>query len=190
MHKHCKHCSLIFADPASHLSNKDEKARYEEHNNGIQYPGYVRFINQAIEPALPCLSTKMHGLDYGCGPGPALSILLRRKGISCDDYDPFFFPLKLSPPYDFIFATEVFEHFNQPGREIEKLVNLLHPGSYLIIMTILWKDLHDFPTWFYAKDPTHISFFHENTIRFIGERYGFDRLPVRNKRVNILRKQL
>ncbi|MEX0771568.1 MAG: class I SAM-dependent methyltransferase [Balneolales bacterium] len=184
---HCPNCSLIFSGPSFQLSEKDEQARYEEHNNGIQYPGYVRFINQAIEPALPYLNSKMKGLDYGCGPGPALSILLGRQGISCEDYDPYFFPRELNSTYDFIFATECFEHFNHPDREIKRLKKLLKPGGILTIMTIQWSKLEDFSTWHYSKDPTHVSFFHQETFRFICNQYGFEEIPCKNNRVIILR---
>lgn len=187
-HYHCPGCMLIFADPASRLNAGDEKARYEEHNNGIQYPGYVRFLNQAIDPALPYLNSKMKGLDYGCGPGPTLSILLERQGIGCEDYDPYFYPRELDSTYDFIFATECFEHFNYPGREISRLKELLKPGGILIVMTILWNKPEDFPTWHYAKDPTHVSFFHAETFEFVCDRYGFKQLPSNNKRVIILKQ--
>ncbi|MEX0684537.1 MAG: class I SAM-dependent methyltransferase [Balneolales bacterium] len=188
VHYHCPNCMLVFADPKHHLSGIGEKERYLEHNNGIQYPGYVRFLNQAIDPTLPYLNNSMNGLDYGCGPGPTLSLLLKRQGISCEDYDPIFFPKELNSTYDFIFATECFEHFFNPDEELKRLKKLLSPGGIITIMTIQWANLEDFPSWHYAKDPTHVSFFHPMTFRFICNHYGFELLPSNNKRVIILKK--
>jgi hypothetical protein len=35
----------------------------------------------------------LHGLDYGCGPGPTLSSMFREKGFKMADYDLFFKPV-------------------------------------------------------------------------------------------------
>ncbi|MEX1121295.1 MAG: class I SAM-dependent methyltransferase, partial [Balneolales bacterium] len=123
-------------------------------------------------------------------PGPALSILLQRQNIECEDYDPYFYPRELTSTYDFIFATECFEHFNYPDREIKRLKSLIKPGGILTVMTINWKNLEDFPNWHYAKDPTHVSFFRQETFDFICKKYGFEELPCRNARVTILRESV
>ncbi len=77
--------------------------------------------DDAIDPALPYLTAGMTGLDYGCGPTPTLSVMLRREGIRCEDYDPFFVGHPLQKTFDFVFSTEAFEHFFHPGREIRKI---------------------------------------------------------------------
>lgn len=41
----CQKCKLLFSSSSSQLSLKEEEKRYKEHNNGIQYPGYVKFLN-------------------------------------------------------------------------------------------------------------------------------------------------
>jgi hypothetical protein len=78
-------CHLIFTETRFHPSADEERQRYSEHKNGIEYPGYVEFLNQAIEPVLPHLSRNMKGRYFGCGPTPALSVLLKRQGFNCDD---------------------------------------------------------------------------------------------------------
>jgi len=77
--------SQYLPDPAT------EEARYKAHQNSPQDAGYVRFLNQAITPALPYLNGSMRGLDYGCGPTPTLSGLLNAHGLYCENYDPYFF---------------------------------------------------------------------------------------------------
>ena len=186
----CNECKLIFTETPFLPSEKSEKERYLTHNNGIQYKGYVNFLNRAIEPALYLLDEYMHGLDFGCGPVPTLSLILEKIGIRCDDYDPFFFPDIPVKCYDFIFATESFEHFFYPAKEISLIKDLLKPGGILIIMTETWKSTGEFTDWYYAKDFTHVSFFHNKTFEFIAREFGFDFLKSHKDRVMILGKKV
>lgn len=186
---HCASCELIFIPPSQYLRPDAEKARYEEHKNGIQYRGYVRFLMQAIKPALPLLKPGDAGLDYGCGPGPTLSILVEREGFSCQDYDPFFRPELPPGPHEFIFATECFEHFFDPHDEMQKLGNLLKPGGLLIIMTQFWKKKKDLIKAYYFRDTAHCVFYHPSTMDFIADKYGYKIEYRGKKRVTILRKK-
>ncbi len=185
----CSACRLIFMDRASLPSPEDEKRRYATHRNGPQHPGYVRFLEQAIAPALPYLDESMRGLDFGCGPVPTLSVLLARRGLRCEDYDPFFEP-KVLPPgrFHFIFATEVFEHLFWPGRELRLIRDVLRPQGLLVVMTELWTPCREFSEWHYARDTTHVSFYDRRTIESICRLYSFRRLPSGNARVLLLQK--
>lgn len=179
----CDKCKLVFTATSFQPKRKEEEKRYKQHKNGIQYPGYVKFLNQAIEPALPFLLKKMKGLDYGCGPTPTLSLLLERQGYTCENYDPIFFPDLPEGPFDFIFATECFEHFFFPAREMQKIKNLLSPEGFLIVMTEKWTKPELFARWYYAKDSTHVSFYHADTFLFIAEKFKFNILESNNPRV-------
>jgi len=167
---------------------ESEKEHYQTHQNGPEHPGYVQFLNQAITPALPFLKKDMRGIDYGCGPGPTLSILLEKEGLHCENYDPFFFPTIPSQPVDFIFSTETVEHFFYPGRELAKIRDLLKPGGILTMMTETWQNRDEFQSWYYAKDFTHVSFYHAKTIDMICAKFGFILLTRENPRVCVMRK--
>jgi len=171
------------------MSPDQEKARYSTHQNSIEDQGYVRFLNRVLQPMLPYLNESMRGLDYGCGPGPTLSHLVKRQGISCEDYDPLFANRDLLPPYDFIFSTECFEHFYNPNKDILRLCSLLKTGGLLGIMTEQWTTLEDFGGWYYTKDPTHTSFYHNNTFRFMCDLFGFDIIWEDGRRVVIFRRK-
>jgi SAM-dependent methyltransferase len=174
---------------SNHLPIKaEEKARYEAHNNSIEDQGYVNFLMQAIVPALYYLTPESKGLDYGCGPGPTLSALVQQNGYRCHNYDPFFFPELPEGPFDFIFATECFEHFFEPSKEMELLSQLLMPHGHLIIMTNLWEDNTNFANWHYTQDTTHVIFFHEKTFSYIAKTYGFQVVFNDGIRVIILKK--
>lgn len=185
---HCAECWLIFVDSREHLSPTEQVAHYRTHQNGIDHPGYVAFLRRVVDPMIVHLDSTMRGLDFGCGPGPTIAPLLRRHGIACANYDPYFRSSVLEPPYDFIFATECFEHFASPGDEVGRLRAILRTGGYLGIMTELWTDLSAFRRWYYTRDATHVSFFHANTFDYICATHGFERLPTDDARVLILKK--
>jgi SAM-dependent methyltransferase len=184
----CTNCKLISMDPRHFLSREKEVMRYLEHKNGPQYAGYTEFLNRAIEPALKYISIEMIGLDYGCGYSPTLSKMLIDKGYLCEDYDPLFVENPLNKKYDDIFSTEVFEHFFNPHEDIKKIYDLLRPGGYFTVMTVLWKDLEKFCSWYYIKDPAHTAFYHSETFEYICEAFGFAKIYDDGNRVLILRK--
>ncbi|ERM81511.1 hypothetical protein P872_10355 [Rhodonellum psychrophilum GCM71 = DSM 17998] len=186
----CANCGLNqktnFCFPAA----IEEKEHYSRHNNGPQYPAYVKFLKKAIDPLLPYLDKNMQALDYGCGPGPAISHVLQGYGIFCDNYDPFFFQNGIkSTAYDLIFATECLEHFHNPLEELLKITTLLKKGGYLSIMTVLYHRDDQFPDWYYTKDPTHVSFYHLKTIQWMEKSLNLKRIISDGKRVFVSQKQ-
>lgn len=189
--EHCDTCQLVFAAPDALPSLEEEEAHYLRHENSIENEGYVNFLNKAINPALPFLKPGWKGLDYGCGPGPTLSQLVAKAGFEVDNYDPFFFPeLEADQVYDFIFATECFEHFFNPAKELKLLQQLLNEQGMLIIKTQFWQDLSDLSSWYYAKDLTHVVFYHVHTFDWIAKHYGFEKVFTDNSSVVILKKLL
>lgn len=185
----CDICNLIFTGEKFHLSQEDEKNRYCLHQNTIADKGYVKFLNQLAVPLYQYLPLAASGLDYGCGPGPVLAELIEKKGFSCDLYDPYFFPkLDFDKRYDFIAATECFEHFFNPKTELEKINMILKPVGILAIMTELFTSDKLFADWYYIKDPTHVCFYSPKTIVFICTNFGYTLLFTDEIRVVILRK--
>jgi SAM-dependent methyltransferase len=185
----CDNCKLVFEGKSNRPNRDAEKERYLEHNNSIHQVGYVNHLNQAIKPALKYLKSDFSGLDYGCGPVPTLNLLVEQKGFVCEFYDPIFFPEYPLGSFDFIFATECFEHFFRPAHELQKLGGLLKPGGILVVMTQLWEDTARFKGWRYANDPTHVVFYNESTFRFIAAHFGYNILEIEIDRVVILQKK-
>jgi hypothetical protein len=184
---HCEICQLIFMDRDYLPDVETEEQHYKTHQNGPQYQGYVDFLNQAINPTLPYLDSSMRGLDYGSGPGPTLCLLLKNQGIQCENYDPIFSPDMPDGKFDFIFATEVVEHFFYPAQEFTRISSVLNSGGIFTIMTELWQDLDGFSEWYYAKDPTHVCFYHARTMDYMCKKFGFEILDRKNPRVNVLK---
>jgi len=187
-HQICPACKLVFVKSEFLPEREAEKARYATHQNGPHDAGYVQFLHQAVDPALPYLTPQMRGLDYGCGHVPTLSGMLEKQGLHCENYDLFFFPEFPAGKFDFVFATEVVEHFFYPLKEWTRLTSLLNPGSLLIVMTAPWTEETDWATWGYASDETHVCFYHQQTLDWIASTFGLKPLGSGNPRVSLLRK--
>lgn len=170
----CTHCELIFADPASCLDSAAEKAIYDLHQNSPTDPKYRGFLSQLTQPLLIHLTPGMHGLDYGCGPGPTLSKMCEEAGMRMDLYDPYYQSDSqvLNRTYDFVTCTEVVEHFYEPSKDWSRLASLLNKDSWLAVMTRLYDNPNQFHKWYYKNDPTHVSFYHSHTLSWIAERHG------------------
>ncbi|MDF1821151.1 MAG: class I SAM-dependent methyltransferase [Alcanivoracaceae bacterium] len=170
---HCARCDLVFVDPAQLPPASEEKAQYDLHENDPDDPGYRRFLSRLATPLLQRLAPQSSGLDYGCGPGPALARMLEEAGHRVALYDPLYQPGKdvLESRYDFVTCTEVVEHFHQPARDWQQLVSLLRPGGWLAVMTC-WREAGaDFGGWHYRRDPTHVSFYSMATLEWLAHHY-------------------
>lgn len=167
----CSQCALIFLNPAQRLDAKREKERYDIHRNHPDDQDYIAFLRRLTDPLIPKLKPGAAGLDFGCGPGPAVSRILMEAGFGVSDYDPFYYPdeILLEQEYDFITATEVFEHLFTPGREIDLLSDLLKPGGVLAVMTTVIPQERFAQHW-YHRDPTHVSFYQIQTFEWIARR--------------------
>lgn len=170
----CKTCYLVFVPAAFFLSRQAERAEYDLHRNAVDDPGYRTFLSRLAEPLLARLPPASRGLDFGCGPGPALAHMLREAGHEVALYDSFYVPLPdvLCGQYDFICATEVVEHLHAPGSELARLWSLLAPGGWLGVMTKLVRDRPAFSRWHYKNDPTHVCFFSERTWQWWAQSQG------------------
>lgn len=170
----CAQCALVFVKPEQQLSLADEKAIYDTHQNTVDDLGYQKFLSRAADPLLAKLNTPSEGLDFGCGPGPALAHMLSKSGHSIALYDLFYHPDKsvLSKQYDFVTCTEVIEHFVSPAKDWSLLLSLVKPGGWLVVMTKLVIDQTRFASWHYKNDQTHVSFFSRTTFDFLAQRDG------------------
>lgn len=166
---HCQCCDLVFVPKDCHLSALQEKAEYDKHQNSVEDDGYRRFLGRLSEPLADRLEPQSHGLDFGCGPGPALPAMLIEQGHQVEMYDPFYahYSEVLQRQYDFVTATEVFEHLREPASTLNQLWSLVKPGGFLGVMTKLVTSKTAFEKWHYKNDPTHIVFFSKITFQWL-----------------------
>lgn len=175
-YRQCNICGLVFVPPDERLSAVDEKSYYDQHENELDDPGYRRFLSRLAHPLLERLTPGASGLDFGCGPGPAMACMLRAAGMHVDLYDPFYSPdtSVLNQQYDFITCTEVLEHLHRPGAELDRLFAMLKPSGWLGIMTKRVRDQKAFGNWHYIRDPTHVVFLSEASLTWIADHWRAD----------------
>ncbi|MDZ7724918.1 MAG: class I SAM-dependent methyltransferase [candidate division KSB1 bacterium] len=165
---------MIFVPQQYWLSSAEEKAEYDLHQNEAQDPGYRRFLSRLTVPLMSKLSPGATGLDFGCGPGPALSAMLEEQGYNMVQYDPFYAddPSVQNRRYDFICATEVVEHLKAPKQTFEQLFSMLKPDGWLGVMTKRVRDQEAFRNWHYIRDLTHICFYSKKTFTYLARTFN------------------
>lgn len=173
LYHRCRGCGLVHLEPSQRLSEQAEKAVYDDHENEIDDPGYRRFLARALDQVMTRIPAPAKGLDFGCGPGPALVAMAREAGYTMARYDKYFHPDEsvLTGHYDFITCTEVVEHLAEPLPVLELLWSLLSPGGLLVLQTKRVLDDERFKNWHYRNDPTHITFFAEASFAWLGRRW-------------------
>jgi hypothetical protein len=186
---HCPECDLVFVRPGQRLDPDTEKSRYDQHENSPDDPHYREFLSQIFDPLVNKLDSGSHGLDFGSGPGPALSVMFREAGHTMNLYDPFYAPdaSVLNESCDFITMTETAEHLFRPGIEFNRLWKLLRPGGHFGVMTKFRPPIDKFKSWHYRRDDTHVAFYSESTFRWLARRWNAE-LELYNNRVAIFTK--
>ena len=175
LYRRCGQCAATLMDPGNWLSPQEEQAVYQLHDNEIDDPGYRRFLGKLVDPLLDRLDRGQRGLDFGCGPGPALVAMLEEQGMDMARYDPLFHPdtSVLDQRWDFITCTEVIEHLASPYRVFQQFDGLLRHGGILAVMTCFQTDDSRFANWHYRRDPTHIVFYRETTLCWLADHLGW-----------------
>lgn len=172
----CGHCHLVFVPRTYWLNPEAEQAVYDLHQNDLRDPGYRKFLSRLTLPLLKKLKPNQKGLDFGCGPGPALAEMITAAGHEMAIFDLFYHntPEVLARPYDFICATEVVEHLQDPHKVFHTLFSILKPGGCLGIMTKQVIDQEAFSRWHYIRDLTHICFFSPPTFEYLADQFNAD----------------
>lgn len=200
---YCSNCKFLFVDDKKNLPPQQEQDRYLRHTNTLEDTDYVdmlkTFIDKSITSFQPNIKT---ALDFGSGPGPLLSQLLRDIGYETDIYDFYFAPEKvyIEKTYDLITCTEVLEHVKNPLETMKMLKDHLNPGGIFAVMT-LFHPVYDlspaeeqlpcekvFEAWWYRRDPTHISFFRPETFYYIAKSLDLTILMMDQKNTVSFRK--
>jgi len=175
LYHRCPVCEATVMDARHWLTPEQERAVYDLHDNDPDDPGYRRFLSKLTTPLLDRLPDGAHGLDFGCGPGPALARMMEEAGMTVSLYDPFFYPepAPLEQRYDFVTCTEVVEHLHRSGAVFRQLDRLIKPGGWLGVMTCFQTEDSKFANWHYRRDPTHVVFYRKETMAWLAEKLGW-----------------
>ncbi|WP_394202520.1 class I SAM-dependent methyltransferase [Shewanella waksmanii] len=185
----CQQCDLISVADKYLLTSEQEKAIYDQHQNDANDSGYRRFLGRAWQPLQRYIDSSMRGLDFGCGPGPTISVMAKEQGMSMSDYDLYYFndPQLLQQRYDFITMTEVIEHVADAKQLVAQLDSLMADSSVLVVMTKRAQHEAAFAKWHYKNDLTHIRFYSDKTFIWLANHLGW-RLEFADKDVVLLFK--
>lgn len=180
---------MVFLDPGLRLGSDAERACYDLHENDPADPRYHAFLSRTLEAVTQRFAPPAHGLDFGCGPGPALTALASQAGLSMDTYDAFYCDDRavFTRRYDFITCTEVAEHLFSPREELDRLWGMLTHGGALIIQTQRVLNDTRFRAWNYRRDPTHVVFFADASFAWLAQRWNA-RLTLPHADVAVLEK--
>ncbi|MBN2895902.1 MAG: class I SAM-dependent methyltransferase [Campylobacterales bacterium] len=188
----CPTCKLIFKDPKHAPSAAKELQIYNNHHNTIDSPGYAPMFEEFIDFSFRADLNSIHEvLDFGCGPGPVLAVLMKRLGLHVSLYDKYFHPHPCyeGKVFDLITCTEVIEHVADPLGLLRFFHQHLHKGGYLALMTQFHpNDETHFLQWWYRKDPTHVTFFRPETFAYMAAHSGFKVLRFDPKKSIYLQK--
>ena len=188
---HCTKCEFIFKNPSEFVNSEDEFKQYNNHNNTMDSPGYVDMFEKFIDATFASNMNDIENvLEFGSGPGPVLSELLKQRGLDVDIYDKYFSPQKIyeGKKYDLITSTEVIEHIEDIKDIFEFFASHIKKGGYLALMTQFHtNDVEDFKKWWYKNDPTHICFFRPQTFETLAKMSGFEVLKHDSKKSVLLK---
>jgi hypothetical protein len=185
----CARCEATLLAATDLPDAAEEVAQDQLHRKYAADPAYRGFVGRLAKPLLAFLRPGDHGLDYGCGWGPAGTALLCDAGMTMTLFDPLFGhdEAALTRRYDFIFCCEVAEHFHMPAEEFDRLDTLLEPGGWLAIITGFAPPGRDAAHWHFRRDPSQVVFYRKASFaRIASDRSWRPVFPAPN--VALLRK--
>jgi len=169
----CNSCCLIFVPAEYHLTPDEEKQRYSLHQNSGDNKQYVTYLSKIADEVLDLADLPLTICDFGSGKEHVLTDILSSRGATCQAHDPLYgMVAQRHGEFDIIVACESFEHFRNPRHDLDLMGRLLKPAGFVYVRTRLHDEVEDISAWWYAKDPTHISFFCGKTMETVAEVLG------------------
>ena len=107
----------------------------------------------------PRLRKNAVGLDYGCGPGPALACMIHEDGFAVEKYDLYFFqdraPLQRQLRLHHLYGDRRASP-PKPMEVLSLLASMLEESGQIGVMTGILDDRSGFGDWYYQTRPdTH-----------------------------------
>jgi hypothetical protein len=177
----CWLCGLVWVNPQQFPTLEREKRRYLQHKNSLEEPAYLNYLARAAAPVVDLQANGARGLDYGCGPVEGMKHILEPR-FRVESYDPIFFPRDelLKFIYEFVLCIEAAEHFHEPLKEFARIDSVLVPGGILGVSSLLLPPAAEFARWHYRRDYTHVTFYGEDTVRWIAAHFGWEILSLQS----------
>ena len=174
----CNHCGFIQTSEPVWLKEAYNSAITNLDIGLIDRNLYLReHIPKIIDNCFPKAKIM---IDYGGGYGLFVRLMrdmgynFFRQDIYCENIFSNYFDVSDTnyKSFDLLTAFEVFEHFNHPMGEIEKMFQY---SEHIIFTTQLIPDkLEDFKNWWYVSPLTgqHIAFYSLKSLEFIAKKFN------------------
>ncbi len=189
----CASCGFSFLHPDFLPSEEAAFNRYKKHHNNEDDEAYKQFLSKIIGRALFYADKAESVIDWGSGPNPLASRLLREKGFSVFSWDPYFsFSEKPEKAfYDLALCIETAEHFFYPKKDFAAFFETVKPGAFAIIHTHLALEEDDdaFLRWWYTEDITHVSFYSKRSLELLACMNDAELIAVENDKLAIFNKE-
>ena len=118
-------------------------------------------------------TTTIRHLDYGSGTG-LFGTLMKKEGFNTISFDPFSGGGVPHGKYNFITAFEVFEHAQDVSNLMDELDKYAEDACVIYFSTSLSDGrLKSGYWWYVAPRNGHINLFSKDSIKLLGEEYGF-----------------
>lgn len=188
----CTDCGFVFSPTIYGLTDAEwesANAAFHFYQHATANPTYDKGWSVRLERQTATLShlarsgvipTIKPWLDFACGGGHLVK-LLGYERVRVLGYDPYMVPdngirvvtadALTHGAFDCVIATSVVEHFR--GMEaFERLASLVSDTGVLVLHTSVCNRYPANPSWFYYL-PVHCSFFTEDALGILANRYGF-----------------
>ncbi len=202
----CSNCGLVFHYPQPGLEflkeHYGEGYFISRSSAEIGYDNYLRdeeniraSFRKRFRYVAPLFPKPGRLLDVGCAAGFFLSEAAkggwnaegieissfmaqyaRRSGLRVFEGALEEYPECIDAVFDMVTAWDVFEHFRDPRKDLEKIFHLLKPGGYLAMTTPAIDSLPHFlfrERWMGFKEEEHLFFFSKKTITTLLVQCGF-----------------
>jgi hypothetical protein len=142
------------------------------------YPGLIERLYPGVVRWIPF---KGKFLDYGGGYG-ILVRMLRDIGVEAFWTDKFStnlfskgFEVNNNDSYPIIGCFELFEHFENPKDEFEKITKKFNPEMIIISTNLYGSTVPNLDWWYYVFDSgQHISFYTKEALEILGKIFDYN----------------
>ncbi len=173
----CPRCDLIQSEHPYWLNEAYASAISVLDTGAIQRNALTADCTVALAWALG-VTPASRCLDYGGGHG-VFARMMRDQGFDFHWHDRYAhnlfargFACDPTERFDLVTSFEVFEHFADAGHELNIL---LSPGHDAVLISTMLHHGHRPGWWYYGPDTgQHVAFYSAATMRYIGERFGYD----------------
>jgi hypothetical protein len=195
----CGDCGFSFLHPDFLPSEETALNRYKLHHNDDDSKGYHHYLSKIIERALfyagnpkTTYPACCRVIDWGSGPNPLASQIMRDLGLTVFSWDPHFSDAETPKKafYDLGICIEVAEHFINPQKDFSAFFETLKPGAFAVMHTHLAPEDDDaFLRWWYTEDITHVSFYSKRSLEILGEIHSYELITIEKNKLAVFKKE-